>query len=90
MQFIIKTNCTFFLCSSKINFLQPKPKERVPALRIAEVFNAVVRQAEGKFVYEKAAESGINVIVKQALELLVVVNRGALIPMISWILLPRA
>lgn len=48
-----------------------KYKERVPALRIAEVFNSVVRQAEGKFVYERVAESGSNVMIKQALELLI-------------------
>ncbi|MEG2239010.1 MAG: AAA family ATPase [Bacteroidales bacterium] len=48
-----------------------KYKERVPALRITEVFNSVVRQAEGKFVYERAAESASNVQVKQALELLI-------------------
>ncbi|GBU08690.1 ATPase [Bacteroidales bacterium] len=48
-----------------------KYKERVPALRIAEVFNSVVRQAEGKFIYERAAESMTNLAVKQALELLV-------------------
>lgn len=48
-----------------------KYKERVPALRITEVFNSVVRQAEGKFVYERAAKSASNVQVKQALELLI-------------------
>jgi len=32
-----------------------KYKKRIPALRINEVFESVARQAEGKFIYEKAA-----------------------------------
>jgi predicted AAA+ superfamily ATPase len=48
-----------------------KYKKRVPALRINEVFESVVRQAEGKFVYERAAVQTSNAQVKQALDLLV-------------------
>jgi len=48
-----------------------KYKKRVPALRINEVFESVVRQAEGKFVYEHAAVQTSNAQVKQALDLLI-------------------
>jgi len=48
-----------------------KYKKRVPALRINEVFESVARQAEGKFVYERAAVQASNAQVKQALDLLV-------------------
>ena len=48
-----------------------KYRKRVPALRINEVFESVVRQAEGKFVYERAAVQATNAQVKQALDLLV-------------------
>lgn len=48
-----------------------KYKKKVPALRISEVFESVVRQAEGKFVYEHAAIGANNSQVKQALELLI-------------------
>ena len=48
-----------------------KYKKRVPALRINEVFESVARQAEGKFVYERAAVQATNAQVKQALDLLV-------------------
>ena len=48
-----------------------KYKKRVPALRINEVFESVARQAEGKFVYERAAIQATNAQVKQALDLLV-------------------
>ncbi len=47
-----------------------KYKKRVPALRIAEVFNSVVQQAKDKFVYEHAAVQATNAQVKQALDLL--------------------
>ena len=48
-----------------------KYKKRVPALRINEVFESVARQAEGKFVYERAVIQATNAQVKQALDLLV-------------------
>ena len=48
-----------------------KYKKRIPALRINEVFESVARQAEGKFVYERAAVQASNAQVKQALDLLV-------------------
>jgi predicted AAA+ superfamily ATPase len=48
-----------------------KYKKRVPLLLLNEVFESVMHQAEGKFVYERAA-GGIPVVsVKQALSLLV-------------------
>ena len=47
-----------------------KYKKRTPALRINEVFESVARQAEGKFVYERAAVQASNAQVKQALDLL--------------------
>ena len=48
-----------------------KYKKRVPLTRLREVFEAVAHQAEGKFVYEKAATQASNAQVKRALELLV-------------------
>jgi hypothetical protein len=48
-----------------------KYKKRIPALRINEVFESVARQAEGKFVYERAAVQASNAQVKQALDLLI-------------------
>jgi Predicted ATPase (AAA+ superfamily) len=48
-----------------------KYKKKVPALRINEVFESVAQQAEGKFVYERAAMGSTNVQIKQALDLLI-------------------
>ena len=48
-----------------------KYRKRVPALRIAEVFGSVVKQARDKFVYEHAAIQATNAQVKQALDLLI-------------------
>jgi predicted AAA+ superfamily ATPase len=48
-----------------------KYKKRVPSIRINEVFEAVAKQAEGKFVYERAAVQSSHRQVKDALELLV-------------------
>lgn len=48
-----------------------KYKKRVPALRVVEVFESVVKQAEGKFVFEKAGVGLNNAQVKQSLELLI-------------------
>jgi predicted AAA+ superfamily ATPase len=47
-----------------------KYKRRVPLLLLNEVFESVMRQAEGKFVYERAAGSTPAAAVKQALNLL--------------------
>jgi hypothetical protein len=46
-----------------------KYKHTVPSLRLQEVFNAVVHQAGGKFMYSKAAEQSKDYQVKEALEL---------------------
>ena len=43
----------------------------MPALVLNEVFESIMHQAEGKFVYERAALETKNARVKQALELLV-------------------
>jgi predicted AAA+ superfamily ATPase len=48
-----------------------KYKKQVPPLRIVEVFESVVKQAEGKFVYERAAVQTSNRQIKDALELLI-------------------
>jgi len=48
-----------------------KYKKRVPAMRITEVFESVVKQSEGKFIFEKAGLGLNNAQVKQALELLI-------------------
>ncbi|MDR3048310.1 MAG: ATP-binding protein [Elusimicrobiota bacterium] len=48
-----------------------KYKKRVPAIRINEVFESAANQADGKFVYEKAAINANNMQVKEALELLI-------------------
>lgn len=55
-----------------------KYRHHVPALRIAEVFDAVVRQSGGKFVYAKAATEANHKQVKQALDLLIMA--GLVIP----------
>ena len=48
-----------------------KYKKRIPATQIAEVFEAVASQVDGKFVYERAAVNVSSGQVKQALELLI-------------------
>jgi len=48
-----------------------KYKKRVSALLINEVFDSVVQQAEGKFVYDRAAAQANNAQVKRALDLLI-------------------
>jgi predicted AAA+ superfamily ATPase len=48
-----------------------KYKKRIPLLLLNEVFESVMRQTEGKFVYERAAPGTPSVAVKQALELLI-------------------
>jgi predicted AAA+ superfamily ATPase len=58
-----------------------KYKERVPASRIREVFEAVVHQSGGRFVYAKAAVETNFYQIKEALDLLVMA--GLVIPVTS-------
>ncbi|MHB8207129.1 ATP-binding protein [Mucilaginibacter sp.] len=55
-----------------------KYKGQVPFLRISEVFDSVVRQAGGKFVYTKAATETSHRQIKEALDLLIM--SGLVIP----------
>lgn len=55
-----------------------KYKNRIPSSRIREVFEAILRQAGGKFVYKKASESLNTGQIKEALELLIMA--GLVIP----------
>lgn len=55
-----------------------KYKKRVPVLRIAEVFESVVQQNGGKFIFAKAATESNHKQVKEALELLIMA--GLVIP----------
>ena len=48
-----------------------KYRSRMPALVLDEVFGSVMRQAEGKFIYEHAVPEAGNARVKQALKLLI-------------------
>ncbi len=48
-----------------------KYKQNVPVLRISEVFESVVQQAGGKFVYSKAATEANQKQIKEAINLLV-------------------
>lgn len=48
-----------------------KYKEKIPALRIREVFESVVYQAGGKFVFAKASQNLNTLQIKEALELLI-------------------
>jgi len=48
-----------------------KYRKRMPALVLNEVFESVMHQAQGKFVYEHAAVETGNARVKQALDLLI-------------------
>jgi len=55
-----------------------KYKDRVPSIRIREVFESVVHQAGGKFVYTKASQN-LNILqIKETLELLIMA--GIVIP----------
>ena len=65
----VQTVLNSLLVSLKNDFA--KYKKRVPLARLHEVFESVIHQSEGKFVYEKAAMQASNVQVKQALELLI-------------------
>jgi len=55
-----------------------KYKNRVPSSRILEVFESVVHQAGGKFVYNKASQNLNTLQIKEALELLIMA--GLVIP----------
>jgi hypothetical protein len=55
-----------------------KYKKRVPALRIAEVFESVVQQNGGKFAYTKVVTESNHKQIKEALELLIMA--GLVIP----------
>ena len=64
----VQTILNSLLVSLKNDFA--KYGKKVPTLLLNEVFESVARQADGKFVYEKAAVQASNAQVKQALELL--------------------
>lgn len=55
-----------------------KYKDKVPSSRIREVFESVVRQSGGKFVYKKASQDLNTQQIKEALELLIMA--GLVIP----------
>lgn len=55
-----------------------KYKKRVPSLRISEVFESVIRQTDGKFVYTKAATQASLIQIKEAVQLLIMA--GLVIP----------
>ncbi|MFT3701707.1 MAG: AAA family ATPase [Agriterribacter sp.] len=55
-----------------------KYKTKVPALRIAEVFDSVVQQSGGKFIFAKAASEANHKQIKEALDLLIMA--GLVIP----------
>jgi predicted AAA+ superfamily ATPase len=64
------------ITSLKVDFV--KYKNRVPSFRISEVFDSVIQQSGGKFVYTKAAtEANLNQI-KEAVDLLIMA--GLVIP----------
>lgn len=55
-----------------------KYKQRVPVSRLSEIFDAVVNQAGGKFVYSKSATESNYKQIKEALDLLILA--GLVIP----------
>lgn len=55
-----------------------KYKNKVPSLRISEVFDSVIRQSGNKFTYSQAATEANNQQVKEALDLLIMA--GLVIP----------
>ena len=57
-----------------------KYKKKLPALLLREVFASVVKQAGGKFIYSKAAETS-QYNIKQAINLLIMA--GLVIPVVS-------
>ena len=64
------------IISLKADFV--KYKKRVPVLRLSEVFDSVVRQTGGKFVFSKAATESNHKQIKEAIELLIMA--GLVIP----------
>ncbi|MDR0795241.1 MAG: AAA family ATPase [Tannerella sp.] len=57
-----------------------KYKKKLPALLLREVFEAIVKQAGGKFIYSKAAETS-QYNIKQAVNMLIMA--GLVIPVVS-------
>ncbi len=55
-----------------------KYKKRVPSLRISEVFESVIQQTGGKFVFTKAATQASLIQIKEAVQLLIMA--GLVIP----------
>jgi hypothetical protein len=64
------------VASLKVDFA--KYRSHIPFLRISEVFDSVVQQAGGKFVYAKAAATSNHKQIKEALDLLIMA--GLVIP----------
>jgi len=64
------------ISSFQIDFA--KYKDKVPSSRIREVFESIVRQAGGKFVYKKASQNLNTIQIKEALELLIMA--GLVVP----------
>ena len=64
------------ISSIQIDFA--KYKDKVPSSRIREVFESIVRQVGGKFVYKKASQNLNTIQIKQALELLIMA--GLVVP----------
>ena len=64
------------ISSFQIDFA--KYKDKVPSSRIREVFESIVRQVGGKFVYKKASQNLNTIQIKQALELLIMA--GLVVP----------
>lgn len=55
-----------------------KYKKRVPSLRISEVFESIINQMGGKFIYSKAATQASQLQIKEAVQLLIMA--GLVIP----------
>lgn len=55
-----------------------KYKKRVPSLRISEVFESIINQMGGKFIYSKAATQASQLQIKEAVRLLIMA--GLVIP----------
>lgn len=72
--------CMHVLDDIRISFRADftKYKERVPTLRIQEVFDSAAEQAGGKFVYARAGKDNSYRQIKEAVELLIMA--GLLIP----------
>ena len=65
----VQTVLSSLLLALKDDF--SKYKKRISIALLNEVFESVARQAEGKFVYERAATQATNAQVKQSLEMLI-------------------